>query len=299
MSKKRIVEKRELSEKIAIYITFNGVPLYNLPYKSDDDSYIIMSSFLHTIDILAEETRKKIGRSADFYGFDIVNNIQVEVIEVTSKDLEPKNKIRLFIQTPYGKTPINRSSIVALLGATQEIIPKILDNKINLIYKSQTAAYFKKKLEDRGYTPEKIMNELGKLTISQIHSLNYIPISLLSIEEEKKSENGYKLEEIGNYNNTNYRNNPIKNEAGHLTFDSGLIISLAGALKSYHSAANIETESIILRFRDYSLGFHYKKDELPIISVFIIGKGDIEEMKRYHSDFRRLKLNNDDEFLFP
>lgn len=296
MSKEAVVEKRNLNEKIAVYITLNGVPLFNLPYESDDDSYIIMSSFLHTIDILAEETRKKIGRSADFYGFDLVNNIQVEVIEVISKDLELKNKIRLFIQTPYGKTPINKSSIGALLGATRDIIPEIIENRIDPIFKSKSTTYFEKKLQERGYTPDRIMNELGNLTTSQVHSSNYIPISLLSIEKEVKSEDGYKLEEIGNYNTDSYLHNPIKNEAGNLTFDSGLIISLAGALKSYQSAANIETESIILRFRDYSMGIYYKKDDLPIISVFIIGKGNIEEMKRYHSDLIRLKSKNNDNF---
>ena len=292
MNEKTVAEKRDLKEKIAVYITFNGLPLFNLPYDPNDDNYIIMSSFLHTIDILAEETRKRIGRSADFYGFDLINDIQVEVTEIINKNLDPKHKIRLFLQTPYGKTPVNRSSIVALLGATQDIIPEIINNRIDPIYKSKSTKYFKKKLEDRGYTPERIMNELGNLTISQLHSLNYIPISLLSIEKEKNGENGYKLEEIGNYNTENYKKNPIKNEGGNLTFDSGLIISLAGALKSYQSAANIKTESIILRFRDYSLGFYYKKDDLPLISVFIVGKGNLEEMKRYHSDLRRLKLSD-------
>jgi len=290
MSEKTDLEKKDGKEKIAVYITVNGVPLFNLPHKKDDDSYILMSSFLHTIDILAEETRKKIGRSADFYGFDLINNIQVEVIEIISENLETKNKIRLFLQTPYGKTPINRSPIAALFSATREIIPKIKNKEINLIYKSETAEYFKEKLEAIGYTPERIMSELENLTMSQLHSSNYMPISLFSIEKDEINEKEHKLEEIGNYNEKYYKINPIKNETGKLTFDSGLIIALADALKSYQSAANIATESVILRFRDYSIGFYYKKDDLPVISVFMIGKGNIEEMKRYHNDLKKLKL---------
>lgn len=290
MSNKVGSKKKNWNEKIAVYITFNGVPLFNLPYKTDDDSYVLMSSFLHTIDILAKETRKNIGRSADFYGFDLVDNIQVEVIEISSEDLDSENKIRLFLQTPYGKTPINRRSIIALFGATREIILKIKNNEINPIYKSETADYFKAKLEEKGYTPEKVMRELERLTVSQAHTSNFMPISLLSIEKKEKDEEGYKLEELGNYNEGNYKKNPIKTEAGKLTFDSGLIIGLAEALKSYQSAANMETESIILRFRDYTLGFYYKKNDLPVISVFIMGMGNIEEMKRYHDDLRKIEL---------
>jgi len=294
MSNETSSDKTDWKQKVAVYITINGVPLFNLPYKTDDDSYILMSSFLHTIDILAEETRKKIGRSADFYGFDLINNIQVEVIEIIGEDLGSKNKIRMFIQTPYGKTPINRSPIVALFGATQEIVTKIKNNEINLIYKNISTEYFKEKLEEKGYTLDKVMSELQRLTASQAHSSNYMPIMLLSIEKDQKNEKGYKLEEIGNYNDDNKKKNPIKTEEGSLSFDSDLIISLAEALKSYQSAANIETESIILRFRDYSLGLYYKQNNLPIISVFIMGKGNIEEMKRYHNDLRKLILKFDD-----
>jgi hypothetical protein len=283
-------EKKERIENIVIYITFNGVPLFTIPYNRDDDSYILMSSFLHTIDIVAKETRKTIGRSADFYGFDLINNFQVEVIEIISEDMESENKIRLFIQTPYGKTPINRGPIVALIGATQEIYKKIKNEEINLIYKSDTTEYFIEKLEDRGYTPDRIMSELKHLTLSQANSSKFMPISLLSIEKDEKNETRYKLEEIGNYNEGNYKKNPIKTDAGKLTFDSSLIIALAEVLKSYQSATNIKTESIMLRFRDYSLFFYYKKDELPVISVFIEGKGNIEEINRYHNDLRKLKL---------
>jgi hypothetical protein len=290
MSNAMDTEKKDWKEKIAVYITFNGLPLFNLPYIPDDDSYILMSSFLHTIDILAEETRKKIGRSADFYGFDLVNSIQVEVLEIIDEDLESKNKIRLFIQTPYGKEPINRSSIIALFGATRAIIPKINNNEINLIYKNKTMKYFKEKLRERGYTPDKVMSELAHLTVSQAHFSHYIPIMLFSIEKEERNKEEYKLQEIGNYNKGNYKKNPIKDEDGTLSFDSGLINSLADALKSYQSVANIQTESIIMRFRDYSLMFYYKKDGLPVISVFIMGTGNIEEMKRYHDDLRKLDI---------
>ncbi|TFG26008.1 MAG: hypothetical protein EU533_00150 [Promethearchaeota archaeon] len=283
-------ERMDLKNKIAVYITIDGVPLFNLPYKTDDDSYILMSSFLHTIDILAEETRKKIGRSADFYGFDLVDNIQVEVLEVTDQDVKSENRIRLFLQTPYGKEPINRSSIIALFGATRAIIPKIKKKELNLIHKTKAVNYFKEKLIEKGYTPERIMSELGQLTVSRAHFSNYIPISLFSIEKEEENEEKYKFEEIGNYNSSYYKKNPIKNELGKLTFDSGLIISLADTLKSYQLATNVKTESILLRFRDYSLMFYYKKDGLPVISVFIEGTGNIEEMKKYHQDLKKLDI---------
>ncbi|MFX1444046.1 MAG: hypothetical protein ACFFHV_11570 [Promethearchaeota archaeon] len=290
MTEKDDLEKKDWNENIAVYITFNGLPLFNLPDKKDDDSYFLLSSFLHTIDILAEETRKRIGRSADFYGFDLVNYIQVEVLEISNEELDSNDKIRLFLQTPYGKEPNNRSSIVALFGATQNLVPKIKNKEINVVYKADTVKHFKEKLMERGYTPERIMSELKHLTVSQTHFSNNMPISLFSIEREEREEESYKLKVIGNYNKRNYKKNPIKDDAGNLTFDSGLIISLANALKSYQLAANIETESVILRFRDYSLGIYYKKDNLPVISVFIIGMGNIEEMKRYHEDLRKLEL---------
>jgi hypothetical protein len=288
MSKKTELEKTDWKEKVAVYITYDGVPLFNLPYETDDDNYILMSSFLHTIDILAKETRKKIGRSADFYGFDLINNIKIEVIEIANEDLESNNKIRLFLQTPYGKEPINRSTIMTLFNATRAIISKIHHNEISLIHRAETAKYFKEKLKEAGYTPDRILSELKRLTES--HFSNNMPISLFSIEKEEKDEDGYKLEEIGNYNAGNYKKNPVKNESGKLTFDPELIISLAGALKSYQSVANIKTNSITLRFRDYSLGFYYKKDGLPVISVFMKGTGNIEEMKRYHNNLRNLEL---------
>lgn len=290
MSEKSELEKKNQKENVAVYITFNGVPLFNLPYRKDDDSYILMSSFLHTIDILAKETRKKIGRSADFYGFDLVNNIQVEVLEIIDEKFETDNKIRLFLQTPYGKEPNNRSSIGTLFSVARSIISKIQNKEINIVHKAQTEKHFKEKLEEAGYTPDRIMSELKQLTVSQAQFSNYMPISLFSIEKEEIGEESYKFEEIGNYNVGNYKKNPVKNDVGKFTFDSGLIISLADALKSYQSAANIETESIILRFRDYSLGFYYKKDGLPVISVFLMGTGNIEEMKRYHNDLKNLDL---------
>jgi hypothetical protein len=284
-------KKRDWKEKTAIFITLNGLPLFVLPFKPDDYSYILMASFLHTIDILAEETRKKIGRSADFYGFILVDDIQVEVLELINDDSESQDKVRLFLQTPYGKEPMNRSAIAALFGATRAILTKIKNNEIN-IYKTTTVEYFKEQLKEIGYTPDKVMSELEHLIGSQAQFSNYIPISLYSIEKEEKDENGYKLEEIGNYNKSSYKQNPVKNEIGKLTFDSGLILGLAEALKSFQSTRNIATEEIILRFKDYSLIFYYKKDGLPIIGVFIQGTGKIEEIKNYHDDLRKLKISN-------
>ena len=87
-----------------------------------------------------------------------------------------------------------------------------------------------------------------------------MPIMLFSIEAQEEKLKSYKLEEIGNYNFNRYKRNPVRNEEGKLTFEADLIIGLAEALKSYQTAANIKTEAILLRFRDYSLSFSYKKD---------------------------------------
>jgi hypothetical protein len=38
--------------------------------------------------------------------------------------------------------------------------------------------------------------------------------------------------------------------------------------------------------------FYYKKDDLPVIGVFIQGTGKIEEIKRYHNDLRQLEIRN-------
>ncbi|MHA1467683.1 MAG: hypothetical protein ACTSP6_06340, partial [Promethearchaeota archaeon] len=123
--------KTEFKGKIAVYITYNGIPLFCLPYTPGNDDYILMSSFLHTIDILAEETRENIGRSADFYGFALIDKIQVEIMEFIDDDLESVDKVRLFLETPYGKSPINRRPIAALFSATRAIISKIKKNEIN------------------------------------------------------------------------------------------------------------------------------------------------------------------------
>ncbi|TFG08156.1 MAG: hypothetical protein EU539_03195, partial [Promethearchaeota archaeon] len=271
MSKKANLNQKHWKENIAIYITFNGLPLFNLPYKTEDDSYILKSSFLHTIDILAEETRKKFGKTADFYGFDLIDYIQVEVMEISSEGLKSENKIRLFLQTPYRKTPINRTPLITLFGATLDLIAKINNHEINIIRKAETTEYFKEKLKEKGYSLDRVINELEHLKTSEDHFIDYMPISLYSIMEGEKDEGANELYEVGNYNKGSYKQNPVKTEAGKLTFDSGLIISLAEALKSYQSAANIETESIILRFSDYSIGIYYDKDDLPVISVFIPG----------------------------
>lgn len=284
--------KNEFKGKIAVYITYNGIPLFCLPYTPGNDDYILMSSFLHTIDILAEETRENIGRSADFYGFALIDKIQVEIMEFIDDDLESVDKVRLFLETPYGKSPINRRPIAALFSATRAIISKIKKNEINPIIQNETIKYFKEKLVESGYIPEKVINELEYLTTSKIHSSKVMPIMLFSIEAGEEKINAYKLEEIGNYNIRKYKSNPVRDEKGKLTFETDLIIGLAEALKSYQTAAHIKTEAILLRFKDYSLSFSYKEDGLPVISVFIIGQGDLMEMNRYLSDFRKLELES-------
>lgn len=284
--------KNELEGNIAVYITYNGLPLFCLPYNSKNDDYILTSSFLHTIDILAKETRKDIGKSADFYGFAITDKIQVEIMEFIDDDLESKEKVRLFLETPYGKSPINRRPIAALFGATRAIISKIKKNEINPVIQNETIKYFKEKLIESGYTSERVMSELEYLKGSQIYSSKVMPIMLFSVEPEEEKLNTYKLEEIGNYNISKYKSNPVRNEEGKLTFEANLIIGLADALKSYQTAANIKTEAILLRFRDYSLSFSYKEDGFPVISVFIMGQGNLMEMNRYLSDFRKLELES-------
>lgn len=284
--------KNELEGNIAVYITYNGLPLFCLPYNSKNDDYILTSSFLHTIDILAKETRKDIGKSADFYGFAITDKIQVEIMEFIDDDLESKEKVRLFLETPYGKSPINRRPIAALFGATRAIISKIKKNEINPVIQNETIKYFKEKLMESGYTSERVMSELEYLKGSQIYSSKVMPIMLFSVEPEEEKLNTYKLEEIGNYNISKYKSNPVRNEEGKLTFEANLIIGLADALKSYQTAANIKTEAILLRFRDYSLSFSYKEDGFPVISVFIMGQGNLMEMNRYLSDFRKLELES-------
>jgi len=284
--------KNELEGKIAVYITYNGIPLFCLPYNPNNDDYILMSSFLSTIDILAKETRKNIGRSADFYGFALIDKIQVEIMEFIADDLESRDKVRLFLKTPYGKSPINRSPLAALFGATRAIISKIKKNEINPVIQNETIKYFKEKLIESGYTSERVMSELEYLKGSQIYSSKVMPIMLFSVEPEEEKLNTYKLEEIGNYNISKYKSNPVRNEEGKLTFEANLIIGLADALKSYQTAANIKTEAILLRFRDYSLSFSYKEDGFPVISVFIMGQGNLMEMNRYLSDFRKLELES-------
>jgi len=283
--------KNELDGKVAVYITYNGLPLFCLPYKPNNDDYILTSSFLHTIDILAKETRENIGRSADFYGFALIDKIQVEIMEFIDDNLESKDKVRFFLETPYGKSPLNRRPIAALISATRAIISKIKKNEINPVIQNETIKYFKEKLIESGYTSEKVISELEYLKASQIHSSKVMPIMLFSIEAEVEKFKAYKLEEIGNYNISKYKSNPVRNEEGNLTFEADLIIGLAKALKSYQTAAHIKTEAILLRFRDYSLSFSYKEDGLPVISVFILGQGDLMEMNRYLSDFKKLELD--------
>ena len=284
--------KNDLEGKIAVYITYNGLPLFYLPYSPKNDDYILMSSFLHTIDILAKETRENIGKSADFYGFALLDKIQVEILEFIDDDLDSKDKIRLFLQTPYGRSPVNRTPIATLFGATRAIISKIKRGKVNPYIQNETIKFYQEKLKESGYTSEKVMSELKYLKPSQIHSSKVMPIMLFSIEEEEDKPGAYKLEEIGNYNHSKYKSNPVRNEDGKLTFEADLIIGLAEALKTYQTAAHIKTEAILLRFRDYSLSFSYKEDGLPVISVFIMGQGDPMEMNRYLNAYRQLELES-------
>jgi len=251
----------------------------------------MISSFLHTIDLFARETRKNIGRSADFFGFTVVNKIEVDVMEIGNTDNE--DQIRFFFEKPYGKVPINRIPIAALLDATRVIISKIKNKELNPILQDDITNFFKKKLMERGYTPDKVLSELEELKISRVQSSKLMPISLYSIEEiEEKEENGegFNLKEIGKYNVGKFKGNPVKDEEGKLTFDSGLIIGLAEALKSYQSITNMERGAINLRFRDYSLAISYNKQGLPIIGILTDGKGNIQEFSRYRHDLRKLEL---------
>ncbi len=290
MGTKEKQNKENLEDNVAVYITYNGVPLFRLPYNPNDDNYIITSSFLHIIDIFAKQTRKDIGKSAEFFGFALSNKIQVEIMEVYEDSSDKENKIILFLETPYGKSPINRNPIMALFGVSREIITKIINKELNPIFQDDMTNFFREKLEERGYTPNKVIGELKHLTISRIQSLKNMPITLFSIEKKESPNKDYLVKEVGKYNDGRYKKNPVRNKAGKLTFDPELIIGLAEALRSYQSSINIKTGSIILRFRDFSLAFSYKNDGLPVISVLLRGNGRAIEMSRYREDLKTLDL---------
>ena len=282
------LKNNDMRDKVAVYITLNGLPLFRLPLNPADDRYIMISSFLHTIDLFARETRKNVGRSAHFFGFSLVNKVEVDIMEIENKDTE--DQIRLFLEKPYGKSPINRAPIAALLDATRTIMSKIKNKEINPIMQDDIINYFIKRLIERGYTPDKMLSELEKLKLSRVQSSKLMPISLYSIEQKEESGEGFNLKEIGKYNVGKFKGNPVKDEEGKLTFDSGLIIGLAEALKSYQSMANMEVGVINLRFRDYSLAISYNKQGLPIIGILADGKGNIQEFSRYRRDLRKLEI---------
>jgi len=284
------LNRENLEDDVAVYITFNGIPLFHLPDNQIDDNYIITSSFLHIIDLFAKQTRGDIKKSAEFFGFALSNKIQVEIMEVFEKSADNENQIRLFLETPYGKSPINRNPLMALFGISREIIKKIITNELNPILQDDLRNFFREKLEERGYTPNKVIKELKHLTVSRIKSLKNMPITLFSIEKKEKVNKDYLLKEIGKYNGGRYKKNSVRNEAGKLTFDPELILHLAEALRSYQSSIKIKTGSIILRFRDYSLAFSYKNDGLPVISVLVKGNGSALEMSRYRADLKSLDL---------
>lgn len=290
MSIKEKRNKENLEDNVAVYITFNGVPLFRLPYNPNDDNYIITSSFFHIIDIFAKQTRKDIGKSAEFFGFALSNKIQIEIMEVLEDSSDKENKIRLFLETPYGKSPINRNPMMALFGVSCEILTKLINKELNPIFQDDMTNFFREKLEERGYTPDKVIKELKDLTISRVPSLKNMPITLFSIEKKERANKDFMVKEIGKYNDGRYKKNPVRNEAGKLTFNPELIIGLAEALRSYQSAIKIKTGSIILRFRDFSLAFSYKNDGLPVISVLVRGKGNAIEMSRYRADLKTLEL---------
>ncbi len=98
------------------------------------------------------------------------------------------------------------------------------------------------------------------------------------------------MKDIGNYNEGNSKNNPVKNEEGKLTFNPSLITGLAGALKAYQSETVIEKEAIILRFKDYILEISYKQNGMPIVGVLVKGSGAPEEVLTYREDIKKLEL---------
>ena len=51
MGAKETRYKENSEDDVAVYITFNGIPLFHLPDNPNDDNYIITSSFLHIIDL--------------------------------------------------------------------------------------------------------------------------------------------------------------------------------------------------------------------------------------------------------
>ena len=284
------LNREDLEDDVSVYITFNGIPLFHLPDNQIDDNYIITSSFLHIIDLFAKQTREGIKKSAEFFGFALSNKIQVEIMEVFEKSADNENQIRLFLETPYGKSPINRNPLMVLFGISREIIKKIINNEINPILQDDLKNFFREKLEERRYTPNKVIGELKHLSISRVKSLKNMPIALFSIEKKEKANKDFLLKEIGKYNGGRYKKNSVRNEAGKLTFDPELILHLAEALRSYQSSIKIKTGSIILRFKDFSLAFSYKNDGFPVISVLVKGNGNALEMSRYRKDLKTLDL---------
>ena len=290
MGAKEKLNKENLEDNVAVYVTFNGIPLFHLPDDLNDDNYIFTSSFLHIIDLFAKQTREDMDKSAEFFGFALSNKIQVEIMEVFGKSTDKENQLRLFLETPYGKSPINRNPLMVLFGISREIIKKIINNELNPILQDDLRDFFREKLEERGYTPNKVIGELKHLTISRVKSLKNMPIALFSIEKKENANKDFLLKEIGNYNEGRYKKNSVKNEAGKLTFDPELILHLTEALRSYQSAIKIKAGSVILRFRDFSLAFYYKNDGLPVISVLVKGNGNAIEMSRYREDLKTLDL---------
>ncbi len=279
----------ELGERIGVYVTFNGLPVFSLTNIANRDETVLMSGFLHAIDSFAMHSRENIERSSDFYGFAFVNEIEVRVMEVADENGKSyRDQGRLFVETPFSKISSNKLPISILLEVTRDTILKITNKELNLSNHPQKIAdYFTDRLKDKGYTTDKLIAELSRLKASKSHFSGYMPITLFLIKEEKGSPQ--KVEEIGIYNKMKIKFNPVKKEEEKFTSELPLLINVVGALKAYQETANLKKGAILLRFKDYVLEVTYKKDGSPIVGVLVKGKGLPEEVHGYRSDIRKLE----------
>lgn len=284
-------KNQDLKDRINIYVTFNGMPVYSLTNINEPDEDFFFPSFLHAIDSFTMESRKVFGRSTNFYGFAFPDKIEVSIKESSYIDNEGiRNEGRLFLKTAFGKIPHNRDipSIIALMSATHDTIKKLTKKELNLTLNSQdTVDYFIDRLKNSGYTPDKVITELERLKVSQSRFSGYIPISLFIVKEKKGILN--EIKEIGNYHEGKFKFNPVKDDEEHFRFELNYLINIAGALKLYQERVKLEKTPILLRFQDYMLEVSYKKNKQPIIGVLVKGKMIPEQLSKYRRDIRDLE----------
>ena len=96
--------KENAREQIHVYVTLKGVPIFNLPKNTQDETYVMMSGFLHAIDIFANKMRKNTIGARDFLGFALGTEIEVSVMEVVSEADDGTTEAVIDLEEPYGAT---------------------------------------------------------------------------------------------------------------------------------------------------------------------------------------------------